>query len=173
MGLLVSGTFPVWGSQNFDKLARILVVTRKEIYRTSRLSLQAPRPDVDAFQCWRDTYDPILIAGGSEGAILHWDIPNGRHLQSAQLPYHYFPSPSSAPRRQCMPHPRRPRCEPRNSPLARRSANRAVRMFGPYLTFHPLGYPLVSALDDQKTRFWARRRAGDAATVSTPASPKP
>jgi hypothetical protein len=118
MGLLVSGTFPVWGSQNFDKLARILVVTRKEIYRTSRLSLQAPRPDVDAFQCWRDTYDPILIAGGSEGAILPWDIPNGRHLQSAQLPYHYFPSLPPAPRRQRMPHPRRPRYQPRNPPRA-------------------------------------------------------
>jgi len=41
------------------------------------------------------------------------------------------------------------------------------------LTFHPLGHLLVSASNDHTTRFWARERPGDAASVFAPGGAKP
>ena len=41
------------------------------------------------------------------------------------------------------------------------------------MAFHPLGHLLVSASNDHTTRFWARERPGDAASVFAPGGAKP
>jgi hypothetical protein len=41
------------------------------------------------------------------------------------------------------------------------------------LTFHPLSHLLVSASNDHTTRFWARERPSDAASVFAPGGAKP
>ncbi|EPQ58674.1 WD40 repeat-like protein, partial [Gloeophyllum trabeum ATCC 11539] len=74
---------------------------------------------------------PILVTGGSEGAILHWDLTT--------------PTPTI----------------PAASPQARAALPQAHDSNVWALAFHPLGHLLVSASNDHTTRFWARERPGE------------
>jgi len=86
---------------------------------------------------------PILVSGGSEGAILHWDLTT---------PEPTFSQPSSQPR-------------------ATLSQAHDSNVWS--LAFHPLGHLLVSASNDHTTRFWSRERPGDASSVFSGGGEKP
>lgn len=86
---------------------------------------------------------PILVSGGSEGAILHWDIA---------APEPTFNQPPAPPR-------------------ATLSQAHDSNVWS--LAFHPLGHLLVSASNDHTTRFWSRERPGDASSVFSGGGEKP
>ena len=117
---------------------------------------------------------PILVSGGSEGAILHWDLSSptagtpifstgsSSAATTSTSPASHTTSPStvafSAP-------------APQIPPRATLSQAHDSNVWA--LTFHPLGHLLVSASNDHTTRFWARERPGDAASVFAPGGAKP
>ena len=86
---------------------------------------------------------PILVSGGSEGAILHWDLS--------------APEPSLA--------------QPTSQPRATLSQAHDSNVWS--LAFHPLGHLLVSASNDHTTRFWSRERPGDSSSVFSGGGEKP
>lgn len=86
---------------------------------------------------------PILVSGGSEGAVLHWDLA---------APEPTFSQPVSQPR-------------------ATLSQAHDSNVWS--LAFHPLGHLLVSASNDHTTRFWSRERPGDASSVFSGGGEKP
>jgi polyadenylation factor subunit 2 len=86
---------------------------------------------------------PLLVSGGSEGAILHWDLAT--------------PEPSFA--------------QPVSPPRATLSQAHDSNVWS--LAFHPLGHLLVSASNDHTTRFWSRERPGDASSVFSGGGEKP
>jgi polyadenylation factor subunit 2 len=92
---------------------------------------------------------PILVSGGSEGSILHWDIG---HSDAASA------STSASP-----PSPVQPRA------ILSQAHDSNVWS----LAFHPLGHILVSASNDHTTRFWSRERPGDASSVFSGGGEKP
>ncbi|KAI0046905.1 WD40 repeat-like protein, partial [Auriscalpium vulgare] len=92
---------------------------------------------------------PILVSGGSEGALLHWDLavpdPNTRASQHAE--------------------------PPPITPRATLSQAHDSNVWS--LAFHPLGHLLASASNDFTTRFWCRERPGDASSVFSGGGEKP
>jgi polyadenylation factor subunit 2 len=86
---------------------------------------------------------PILVSGGSEGAILHWDLAT--------------PEPTFT--------------QPLSQPRATLSQAHDSNVWS--LAFHPLGHLLVSASNDHTTRFWSRERPGDASSVFSGGGEKP
>ena len=111
------------------------------------------------------------MSGGSEGAILHWDLSS----PTAGTPAPTAPSSSGAagtitsPASQAGPALSAP--VPQIPPRATLSQAHDSNVWA--LTFHPLGHLLVSASNDHTTRFWARERPGDAASVFAPGGAKP
>lgn len=89
---------------------------------------------------------PLLVSGGSEGSILHWDLtaPPPTHTLSSTL----------------QPGPRATLAEAHDSNVWS-------------IAFHPLGHLLVSASNDHTTRFWSRERPGDASAVFSAGGEKP
>lgn len=77
---------------------------------------------------------PLLVSGGSEGSILHWDI-----TESPTTPSN-LDAPTITPR-------------------ARLDQAHDSNVWS--LSFHPLGHLLVSASNDHTARFWSRERPGD------------
>ena len=86
---------------------------------------------------------PILVSGGSEGAIMHWDL-------SASEPS---------------------LIQPTSQPRATLSQAHDSNVWS--LAFHPLGHLLVSASNDHTTRFWSRERPGDSTSVFSGGGEKP
>ncbi|THH20056.1 hypothetical protein EW146_g1239 [Bondarzewia mesenterica] len=86
---------------------------------------------------------PILVTGGSEGSLLHWDL---------SLPEPSLPQTISQPR-------------------ATLSQAHDSNVWS--LAFHPLGHLLVSASNDHTTRFWSRERPGDVSSVFSGGGEKP
>ncbi|KAG6820470.1 hypothetical protein H0H93_016765 [Arthromyces matolae] len=87
---------------------------------------------------------PILVSGGSEGAVLHWDL---------SAPETITPTQSTS------------------SPRATLSQAHDSNVWS--LAFHPLGHLLVSASNDHTTRFWSRERPGDVGSVFSAGGEKP
>ncbi|TFK34881.1 WD40-repeat-containing domain protein [Crucibulum laeve] len=87
---------------------------------------------------------PILTSGGSEGAILHWDLST--------------PDPAFGE-------------QPISPPRATLSQAHDSNVWS--LAFHPLGHLLVSASNDHTTRFWSRERPGDTSSVFSGGGEKP
>jgi polyadenylation factor subunit 2 len=87
---------------------------------------------------------PLLVSGGSEGAILHWDLstPEENSFTSAVSP-----------------------------PRATLSQAHDSNVWS--LAYHPFGHILVSASNDHTTRFWSRERPGDASSVFSGGGEKP
>jgi len=86
---------------------------------------------------------PVLVSGGSEGAILHWDLS--------------APEPSMI--------------QPTSQPRATLSQAHDSNVWS--MAFHPLGHLLVTASNDHTTRFWSRERPGDATSVFSGGGEKP
>jgi len=87
---------------------------------------------------------PLLVSGGSEGAILHWDLstPEENNFTSAISP-----------------------------PRATLSQAHDSNVWS--LAYHPFGHILVSGSNDHTTRFWSRERPGDASSVFSGGGEKP
>jgi len=120
---------------------------------------------------------PILVSGGSEGAILHWDLssptagtstPTGPSSTSTSTAPNTT-TPSSSQNASNTPFLSAP--TPQIPPRATLSQAHDSNVWA--LTFHPLGHLLVSASNDHTTRFWARERPGDAASVFAHGGAKP
>ncbi|KAI0062055.1 WD40 repeat-like protein [Artomyces pyxidatus] len=93
---------------------------------------------------------PILVSGGSEGAVLHWDLS--------------IPDPSTRPNALRADAPNAP-------PRATLSQAHDSNVWS--VAFHPLGHLLASASNDHTTRFWCRERPGDATSVFSGGGEKP
>lgn len=87
---------------------------------------------------------PLLVSGGSEGAILHWDLS----------------TPDSTVFTQAVSPPRATLSQAHDSNVWS-------------LAYHPFGHILVSASNDHTTRFWSRERPGDASSVFSGGGEKP
>lgn len=87
---------------------------------------------------------PLLVSGGSEGAVLHWDLST--------------PDPELG-------------AQPISPPRATLSQAHDSNVWS--LAFHPLGHLLASASNDHTTRFWSRERPGDASSVFSGGGEKP
>jgi polyadenylation factor subunit 2 len=123
---------------------RVLRGHKKEVCCKPNLLSVIRRPQLFTFTAlaWHPVH-PLLVSGGSEGALLHWDV-------SAPTPdTSSFPAPSAT----AAPAPSIP------SPRATLSQAHDSNVWS--LSFHPLGHLLASASNDQTTRFWSRERPGD------------
>lgn len=85
----------------------------------------------------------LLVSGGSEGALLHWDLA---------APEPSLQQTTSAPR----------------ATLSQAHDSNVWSM-----AFHPLGHLLATASNDHTTRFWSRERPGDATSVFSGGGEKP
>ena len=100
----------------------------------------------------------ILVSGGSEGAILHWDLSS----PSAGTPPKNPTAPSSSgaatsPASYTALSAPAPQIPPRARLSQAHDSNVSA------LTFDPLVHVLVSASNEHMTHFWARERPADAA----------
>ncbi|EKM83138.1 hypothetical protein AGABI1DRAFT_111633 [Agaricus bisporus var. burnettii JB137-S8] len=98
---------------------------------------------------------PILVSGGSEGSILHWD------LSTPSPPASIATSPSTL-----SPTSLSSLTAAASSPRATLSQAHDANVWS--LAYHPLGHLLVTASNDQTTRFWSRERPGEATSVEKP-----
>jgi polyadenylation factor subunit 2 len=115
--------------------------------RLAQTTLTQPRISPALLAVAWHPFHPLLVSGGSEGSILHWDL-------SAPAPS--FNDVLSS----IQPGPRATISEAHDSNVWS-------------LAFHPLGHLLVSGSNDHTTRFWSRERPGDASAIFTAEGEKP
>ncbi|KAJ3541506.1 hypothetical protein NMY22_g3860 [Coprinellus aureogranulatus] len=121
-------------------------------------------------------FHPVIVSGGSEGAILHWDLSNVDVSSDsmAAVGGANGPVPGSAPL-PVSPGPAADFSTLHNpivsSPRATLSQAHDSNVWA--LTYHPLGHILVSGSNDHTTRFWSRERPGDATSVFSGGGEKP
>ncbi|KAH0584521.1 hypothetical protein H2248_010055 [Termitomyces sp. 'cryptogamus'] len=124
-------------SASRDQTVRVFDIRAMKEYRI----LKGHKKEVCSVT-WHPVH-PILVSGGSEGAILHWEL---------STPEPTFTQPSAGPR-------------------ATLSQAHDSNVWS--LAFHPLGHLLVSASNDHTTRFWSRERPGDVGSVFSGGGEKP
>ncbi|KAJ8518242.1 hypothetical protein ONZ45_g4667 [Pleurotus djamor] len=90
---------------------------------------------------------PVLVSGGSEGSIIHWDVSTADSQSFLNQP-----NAQSQPR----------------ATLAQAHDSNVW-----CLAFHPLGHLLASGSNDHTTRFWSRERPGDSSSVFSAGGQKP
>ena len=130
------------------KELRLLKGHKKEVCCTfTSILLRAHSHYLHTAVAWHP-FHPMLVSGGSEGAILHWDLSSSAEPNSLQ------------PTSQFQPGPRATLSQAHDSNVWA-------------LTYHPLGHILVSASNDHTTRFWCRERPGDASSVFSGGGEKP
>jgi polyadenylation factor subunit 2 len=122
---------------------RILRGHKKEVCCKLIFRIPTAAADHDTAVEWHP-FHPLLVSGGSEGSILHWDLsgadpPTAASTTSASL--NAAPTPVTP------------------APRAMREQAHDSNVWA--LAFHPLGHLLVSASNDHTTRFWARERPGE------------
>lgn len=119
-------------------------VIRKKFAVSNSLPPPMIKPDILHMLAvtWHPVH-PILVSGGSEGAVMHWDLS--------------APEPSLL--------------QPTSQPRATLSQAHDSNVWS--LAFHPLGHLLVSASNDHTTRFWSRERPGDSTSVFSGGGEKP
>jgi polyadenylation factor subunit 2 len=121
----------------------------------------------------RHPVHPILLSGGFEGEVLLWGLSPSTVsaptliFSTASLPS--TPAVATSLTSYAVPAPSAPAPQ---TPL-RATLSQAHDSNVWALTFHPLSHLLVSASNDHTTRFWARERPGDAASVFAPGGAKP
>ncbi|GLB35528.1 putative anaphase-promoting complex subunit 4 WD40 domain [Lyophyllum shimeji] len=124
-------------SASRDQTVRVFDIRAMKEYRI----LKGHKKEVCSVT-WHPVH-PLLVSGGSEGAIIHWDLST--------------PDPTYA--------------QPVSTPRATLSQAHDSNVWS--LAFHPLGHLLVSASNDHTTRFWSRERPGDATSVFSGGGEKP
>ncbi|KAI3605045.1 polyadenylation factor subunit 2 [Moniliophthora roreri] len=147
-------------SASRDQTVRVFDIRAMKEFRV----LKGHKKEVDSVT-WHP-FHPILVSGGSEGAIIHWDLSTDESAPALPLP----DDPSSVPSTGIPSHltitP-----TPTTTPRATLSQAHDSNVWS--LTFHPLGHLLVSASNDHTTRFWSRERPGDASSVFSGGGEKP
>lgn len=123
---------------------RVLKGHKKEVCceLTSSMPIMRAKTSCSIAVAWHPVH-PILVSGGSEGAIMHWDL-------SASEPS---------------------LIQPTSQPRATLSQAHDSNVWS--LAYHPLGHLLVSASNDHTTRFWSRERPGDSTSVFSGGGEKP
>lgn len=118
-------------------------------------------------------FHPVIVSGGSEGAILHWDLSNVDVSSDSMAAVGGANGsvPGSAPLPLSAPTDFGVHSPIVSTPRATLSQAHDSNVWA--LTYHPLGHILVSGSNDHTTRFWSRERPGDATSVFSGGGEKP
>ncbi|KAF9266845.1 WD40 repeat-like protein [Marasmius fiardii PR-910] len=107
-------------------------------------------------------FHQILVSGGSEGAIIHWDLSTDDSAPPLALPEGSQTPPTSSTQATTPDSSLSLLATPTPVTTPRCTLNQAHDSNVWSLQFHPLGHLLVSASNDHTTRFWSRERPGEA-----------
>ncbi|KIK68529.1 hypothetical protein GYMLUDRAFT_237569 [Collybiopsis luxurians FD-317 M1] len=146
-------------SASRDQTVRVFDIRAMKEYRV----LKGHKKEVCSV-AWHPVH-AILVSGGSEGSIIHWDLSSE---EVSQTPF--IPPPSSSKLSSLPAHLSLP---PTPTTLPRATLAEAHDSNVWSLAFHPLGHLLVSASNDHTTRFWSRERPGDSDAVFSAGGEKP
>ncbi|KAH7878741.1 WD40-repeat-containing domain protein [Lentinula edodes] len=148
-------------SASRDQTVRVFDIRAMKEYRV----LKGHKKEVCSV-AWHPVH-PILVSGGSEGSIIHWDLSSEESSSSTP----FIPPPTAKSKLSDLPaHLTLP---PTPTALPRATLAEAHDSNVWSLAFHPLGHLLVSASNDHTTRFWSRERPGDSDAVFSAFGEKP
>ncbi|KAG7093587.1 hypothetical protein E1B28_007253 [Marasmius oreades] len=106
-------------------------------------------------------FHQILVSGGSEGAIIHWDLSTDDSAPPLTLPEGPQIPPTSSTQTAASNQSLSFLVTPTPVTTPRCTLTQAHDSNVWSMQFHPLGHLLVSASNDHTTRFWSRERPGE------------